>query len=460
METVTVYFTAADAVTVTAELPQTSGTEDSISPTSSPIVLSSSAVIPSRDVVSNTLVVTTSSDLATSTVVTSTSTSTSTSSTSNDLVTSTSTLISSWLSSSLDSRTVSLPEVKGVTSQTVTSLASVATALQPSTTAWPISTTTDAAAVASTPMASANNTDYHKQAVVGGLAGAMGGTVFLAILLILCCCGRRRWKRRTDNEKQPESQRPPMLANEHSFFRPTPYLAGRNRSSIKSFRTADGNVIRVNLDQFSRPFSEKESWRESVGPRRLTVMNPDKSLPGTPNIAADYIPGFFGRYKGSPEMAVPEQVVYADRGLASKMPGMHIEAGLSKEWIVPSAYQMNKSASVQTSPIVRQQPPHDPFQDDYAYEEDETPRKATETRDWAAVGSALTPFVSRASQNAVERHPHPAMHSVSSFSQATSRRVSSITDPFELESPEVRQEPRFIMQQSPRGGRIRTYDGT
>jgi hypothetical protein len=121
-----------------------------------------------------------------------------------------------------------------------------------------------------------------KQAIVGGLAGAIGAMALIGILL--CFCLRRR-HRNTDDEEDEEDGLKPVkpamtLATKPSTVRLWNTLgrteAARSTPEITKPRTpspVDGSLIRVSTEHWTRPFVRKEGMRESLEPAPLRVVN-------------------------------------------------------------------------------------------------------------------------------------------------------------------------------------------
>jgi hypothetical protein len=121
-----------------------------------------------------------------------------------------------------------------------------------------------------------------KQAIVGGLAGAIGLLVVLGLLL--CFCLRRRQKRNDDDEDEEDGlkkpvQKPRTLGTKASTVRLWTTL-GRDTtrstpeiSRPKTAATIDGSLIRVSTEHWTRPFVRKEGMRESLEPAPLRVVN-------------------------------------------------------------------------------------------------------------------------------------------------------------------------------------------
>jgi len=121
-----------------------------------------------------------------------------------------------------------------------------------------------------------------KQAIVGGLAGAIGALVILGLLL--CFCLRRRQKRADDDEDEEDGLKKPVkkpmtLGTKASTVRLWNTL-GRDTSRStpeisrpKTPSAVDGSLIRVSTEHWTRPFVRKEGMRESLEPAPLRVVN-------------------------------------------------------------------------------------------------------------------------------------------------------------------------------------------
>lgn len=120
-----------------------------------------------------------------------------------------------------------------------------------------------------------------KQAIVGGLAGAIGVLVILGLLL--CFCLRRRQKRADDDDDEDEEEglkkpvkKPMTLGTKASTVRLWTTL-GRDTSRStpeisrpKTAATMDGSLA---SEQWTHPSARKEAMRGSLEPAPLNVVN-------------------------------------------------------------------------------------------------------------------------------------------------------------------------------------------
>ena len=122
-----------------------------------------------------------------------------------------------------------------------------------------------------------------KQAIVGGLAGAIGAMALIGILL--CFCLRRRHRHGDEEEDEEDGLHKPVkpamvIATKPSTVRlwNTSGRAEPARSTpeITKPRTpspVDGSLIRVSTEHWTRQFVRKEGMRESLEPAPLRVVN-------------------------------------------------------------------------------------------------------------------------------------------------------------------------------------------
>jgi hypothetical protein len=156
-----------------------------------------------------------------------------------------------------------------------------------------------------------------KQAIVGGLAGAIGVLVILGLLL--CFCLRRRQKRADDDEDEDEEEglkkpvkKPMTLGTKASTVRLWNTL-GRDTSRStpeisrpKTAATIDGSLA---SEQWTHPTARKGVMRGSLEPAPLNVVNsnngnviPNSSRSGTPqqeNEEQEGKPGFIRKQRSA-----------------------------------------------------------------------------------------------------------------------------------------------------------------
>lgn len=120
----------------------------------------------------------------------------------------------------------------------------------------------------------------HKRALVGGLSGAIAGLLLVGVIIALLL--RRRRDRDFPDEPIDEKSNdlpvsPALNALALEKINPAP----TRQSSRTATPNADGRIIRMSTQHWSRPFAHSQSFRESIGPGQLRVTNPDLSRPST-----------------------------------------------------------------------------------------------------------------------------------------------------------------------------------
>lgn len=311
------------------------------------------------------------------------------------------------------------------------------------------SATTSATAVSS------GNSD-RKHAIIGGLSGAIAGLVLIGALIIFFMRKRRR---RDDDGESHESMSEkgirPILARKWSELTTRKSVADApvmtSRGSTPDF---DGGLLRVSMDNWPRPFAHGESFRESMGPRRLQVMNPDLSRPETPlrrssesNVATG------GGFLRQPRTAFAAFLGNRSRGNSTtrtpsrdaNIPTIAVHSVGSSGHGTPQAPtpSFRSYSSVSSLPMVEQRPPDDPFLTP-PDERDElstpsTPRRpgiaplqsaaGAAGRTLSHLGSALNPFRSKSN---FTMKSQASRQSVSTFISS-----SSAGDPFKLDRPSL-----------------------
>lgn len=384
------------------------------------------------------------------------------------------------------------------------SLPPFATSVQSSTTVAgaPSAETQDST---SAPLATTDQTvndGSRKQAIIGGLSGSIAALILIG--LIACLCWRRRKPRFDDDDEASMNEKGlrPILARKWSSLksrapppRPPPPAASRVSTPDPE---PDGQILRVSLENWPRPYAHEQGLRESMGPTTLRVMNPDLSRPTTPVRPSTETAGSFlkrqrhalaaalyGGRPGSSRGGSPQ------RGLHPPMPGSNVDPALSTEFLAPKAGapSIRSVASTGTSgtvPVMIQRPPEDPFLTP-PDESEERKDFATITRpaavqqrpgiaplQGAAAGgmmvrtlSHLNPFRTRsnasvsanASVCASSRSPSRDRQSVSTFSSAG--------DPFMLDRRSLRSgvgRPVAAVRggevERGQGGDVMMYEGT
>lgn len=314
-----------------------------------------------------------------------------------------------------------------------------------------------AAAATSGPTVSKNSSDQ-KHAIIGGLSGTIAGLVLIGALIIFFLRKRRRRNDDDDVESRgsmSEKGFRPMVARKWSELttRRSATLAEPvvSRGSTPDF---DGGLIRVSMDNWARPYAHGQSFRESMGPRRLQVTNPDLSRPETPmrrssdsNVAGSFLKqprtafaAFLGggRSRGTSTSGTPNR--------DANIPIIAVEPSSGRGTPKAPTPSFRSYPSVSSLPMVEQQPPEDPFLTP-PDERDElstpsTPRRpgatplqtvaGAATRTLSHLGSALNPF--RSVSNLTMKS-QASRRSVATFFSS-----SSAGDPFKLDRPSVYEQ--------------------
>lgn len=223
-----------------------------------------------------------------------------------------------------------------------------------------------------------NMSNARKQAIVGGLAGAIGALVLVGLLL--CFCLRRR-HRRTDDDDDAEDglkkdlKPPRSLAKVPSTVRLWNNLGrspARSTPEISKPRTpspVDGSIIRVSTEHWSRPFVRKEGLRDSLEPAPLRVINsgPDSSRSSTPQ--EERHNGFVRKQRSALAAFLQDGSRSNSRNAVKRGPisypkPMVGDPKYSSKATVDSVAETQSVGSLPSdtsSPMVVQQPPEDPF---------------------------------------------------------------------------------------------------
>jgi len=242
-----------------------------------------------------------------------------------------------------------------------------------------------------------NMSNSRKQAIVGGLAGAIGALVVLGILL--CFCLRRRQKRADDDEDEEEGLKKPVKVKK-------PMTLGTKASTVRLWNTlgrdtsrstpeisrpktpsaVDGSLIRVSTENWSRPFVRKEGMRESLEPAPLRVVNANgnaisnssrSSTPQQENEEEEGKPSFIRKQRSALATLLQEGPRTNSRNAVRRGPISYPKPVVS-ETVYSSKAQVEDSAvaseeggsetqsvgslpSDASSLMVVQQPPADPF---------------------------------------------------------------------------------------------------
>ena len=346
------------------------------------------------------------------------------------------------------SQHTSLPEV-------VTRKTSLQTTKTPGIKSYQTQQSVTAPSATSSPPVSSHDSASHKHAIIGGLSGAIAGLVLIGALIIFFLRRKRRRRRDEAAESMSEKGLRPILARKWSQLTSKRSTIGAAPAvSRGTTPDLDGGLIRVSMDNWPRPFAHGESFRESMGPGRLRVMNPDPSRPVTPMTrgSSESVSGGFFK---QPRTALAAFLGNRSRGNSAsgtpnrdlQIPTIAVDAAASSEHIAPQAPTPSYRSypSVTSLPFVEQRPPEDPFLTP-PDERDElstppTPRRpgitplqsaaGAASRTLSHIGSALNPFRSKPNL-AASMKSQPSRHSVSTFFSS-----SSAGNPFILDRPSV-----------------------
>ena len=339
-----------------------------------------------------------------------------------------------------------------------------------------------AASATARPIASSDD-GTQKHAIIGGLSGAIAGLVLIGVLIIFFLRKRRRRDEESESrDSMSEKGLRPILARKWSALTMRKSVAEPPVVSRATTPDLDGGLIRVSMENWPRPFAHGESFRESMGPRRLQVTNPDPSRPETPlrRSSDSNITGFFLKQPRSALAAF----LSANRsrgnsasGTQSRdgnIPTIAIDAASSSDPLAPPKAptpSLRSYPSVTSMPVVEKQPPENPFLT-HPDEQDElsspsTPRRpgitplqsaaGAASRTLSHLGSALNPFRSKSNLSASYRSQQ-SRQSVSTFFSS-----SSAGDPFKLDRPSLYE--RSLNRagsdaERPEVPRVNLYEGT
>ncbi|KAF2160619.1 hypothetical protein M409DRAFT_59872 [Zasmidium cellare ATCC 36951] len=233
-----------------------------------------------------------------------------------------------------------------------------------------------------------SQSESQKKAVVGGLSGTIAGLIFIGVLICLILRVRRK--------KHEPKEEPFDAASEKevrpNFFRTWTGITiagGRDRPRTAQPRPEstssvtvdeDHRIIRMNTRHWPRPFAPGagEGYRDSVPHGQLRVMNPDlSSRPITPRRSSDTPSSFLRKQRsaltgfvfGAPRSSQSRNSQSRDQQqqhplAQSDIPTITVvDPTLSRECIAPYARtpSFKSYPSINTLPIVRQEPPEDPF---------------------------------------------------------------------------------------------------
>jgi hypothetical protein len=296
---------------------------------------------------------------------------------------------------------------------------------------------------------------HQKHAIIGGLSGSIAGLVLIGLLIFFFLKWRRRWEEDREDDVVSEKGIRPMLARKFSQLtarNSSPAPAPLPVSQGTSTPDYDGGVIRMSLD-WPRPYAHGEGYRESMGPRRLQVMNPSPERPSTPapRGSSESVPGFISRQK----TALAAVFAAGGRSRANStgespqkgftVPTIAVDDASSTEHLPTNANGPTPSfrsyPSVSSLPMVEQRPPEDPFLTPPDERDELTPPARTQRpgirplqsaasaagRTLSHMGSALNPFKSKS-------YLAPSTYAASTRSVSSS---SSAGDQFQFDRPSI-----------------------
>ncbi|KAI6796503.1 hypothetical protein KC332_g15625 [Hortaea werneckii] len=359
-----------------------------------------------------------------------------------------------------------------------------------STSSMKTSTTSPTSAVATNQSSSASpeaNEQPQKNAIIGGVSGAIAGLLLIGVLIAFCL--RRRKPRNEDSASVSEKGNfRPALKRKWTELtgkgtpKPTPQMPQDTPVTVDE----DHHIIRMNTTHWARPFVEGrgEGFRESVGPAQLRVVNPDPSRPTTPRISSETAGSFLkkqrtafaavlanagrsrsnSRLSGQPPPNVPEIVV--DPALSSECIAHSPHNSASRSNPSPSPSPENHRSSQGSSSMVL---PSDPAHSSPSSQQQQQPQRpglsplqsagSAAKRTLSHIGSILNPFrtPSNAGIEVIGGSRRHSLISTQSSSTLSSSRLSSrntttrttYSDPFDLDRPSQQQQQQQQLQPAP-----------
>ncbi|KAI7202595.1 hypothetical protein KC352_g19025 [Hortaea werneckii] len=347
------------------------------------------------------------------------------------------------------------------------------------------STTSPTSAVATNQGASATpeaNEQPQKNAIIGGVSGAIAGLLLMGVLIAFCLRRRKSHNEDSDSVSEKGNFRPAFKRKWTELTgkgtpKPTPQMPQGTPVTVDE----DHHIIRMNTTHWARPFAQGqgEGFRESVGPAQLRVVNPDPSRPSTPRISSETAGSFLkkqrtafaavlanagrsrsnSRLSGQPPPNVPEIVV--DPALSSECIAHSTHNSASRS--TPSRSTPSPTPSLENhrssqgyssmvlpSDLAHISPssPHQQQQQRPGLSPLQTAGSAAK-RTLSHIGSILNPFrtPSNTGIEAVGGSRRQSLISTQSSATLSSSRLSSnrdtttrttYSDPFDLDRPSVR----------------------
>lgn len=340
------------------------------------------------------------------------------------------------------------------------------------------SATTSTAPTDASLNASSSQTD-HRPAIIGGLVGAIVALIAIALIVFFLCLRKRRRRRDTDVLEQfhyeppaahqyqphPDSFRHQTGMREVGFGFAAP-LARPEPVTMKSFKSANGTLINMSLDHFTRPFGEQEGYRDLVQPGMLRVTNPDRSLPVTPNLAAERLSDPFNRAKPFVPSTIHEKEisVSSEQTGTSKLPIVRVDEVPSTEGMALDDHGQQYAPSFRSYPSIHTSSPRasrwltESLPPVPSLPDRQRPKRPTlsplhsvASRTLSSIGNVLRLSSGKPGETLAVEHD---------TNKAASRHVSTASDQFDLDSPQARSGTQSWQRWS--NGRqkpLTTYEG-
>ncbi|KAM3413671.1 hypothetical protein BST61_g10364 [Cercospora zeina] len=329
----------------------------------------------------------------------------------------------------------------------------------PSRSSLATSPTLDAANNATMPFNANGMASEQKRAVIGGLSGTIAGLVIAGLIIFLVLRKRRKKREAHDTDTQSISEKGespdwivpklnslvsivPVGRRSHRDSRISHVSHVRPPSTTTIAVDEDHRMIRMSTRHWPRPFAvgEGEGYRDSVPAGQLRVVNPDLSRPDTPrrnstDTAASYFrkqssafAGFPINFPRSARQSRIDQTACLRESPTIKV----VDHTISRQSVVAPSFKSYQS--MVSLPMVRQQPPEDPFvARTWQPEGQKTPRQIVLTPLQIA-SNLLQSFRPKTSGQPTQKASYI---STSTWSSRMSR-ISRRSDPFDLDRPSLR----------------------
>lgn len=338
-----------------------------------------------------------------------------------------------------------------------------------------------------------------KNAIVGGLSGAIAGLVLIGLLL--CFCLRIRKRRSIEPEHPVHIEE--KGARHGSTRKWTDMVSSKALDASppkpeprRSPVIVDDHLISMSLDHWERPYAYTEGLRESMGPgQQLRCTNPDPMRPETSSPPSLYhSPASFLRRQRSALTAV---VVHSNanrlHGSPNSLAVPAPAATVDKTQLHDNTATAEQTSIKSSASIIRPQTPYDPFvislpQQQHQQQQQtpiqkpalarprRTPIQSMSTtsasRTLSNFGSyMLNPFRTRSNVKEDIGADSFSRHSATTFASSNpSWRNRPRSDPFDLDRPSLRswrgvqdaEANRSMGAEGPVGlqWRVSTYEGT